>query len=231
MCATPAGAPATGDVADQLRRSWQLRPRTDYVFSFRTALAWMVVTLGFYWYYTLFQMMRRIGAHNARRHDLLEAAATMTWHSADAAGRSDELRPEFEQIGADLARMRQVATNFRDPFIWLVLSLLTFGIAGLVAYVLMDGDLVAHEEAEAAVETGITAVMERLEIDADTASESATPAIRARHRYAARFVVLVLTLGVYGLWWTRDMMVDGNIHFARNSQSEDAMVAALRELG
>lgn len=228
MCASPAGAVPGPEQLDRVRAAWSYRPRTDYLFDFTTALGWTVLTLGVYWYYVLFQLVRRMRAHNLRRHEFLEAASTVAWEKAQERGLADELRPYFERVGGNLAVMRAAAGDFRDPLVWLMLTLITGGIAGLVAYVLVDGDLVTHETAELAVESDLALAFSRL--DVPVAASADTTGAKARHNYVGRLAAFVFTFGLYGLWWTYDLMTEGNNHFSGNWVVEDQVATAVQTL-
>jgi hypothetical protein len=44
--------------------------------------------------------------------------------------------------------MRQMTSEFREPFIWVALAVVAHGIVQIVAFVLLDQDLIRHEQAE-----------------------------------------------------------------------------------
>jgi hypothetical protein len=57
----------------------QRRSETDYLFNFWTAFGWTILTLGFFWFYVVYQLVRRMRDHNARRLELFDAALTVAW--------------------------------------------------------------------------------------------------------------------------------------------------------
>ena len=65
------GAPVASP-ADRIRYAWQRRSDTDYVFDFWTAFGWTLLTCGIYWFYVMYQLVRRSRDHNARRAELLD---------------------------------------------------------------------------------------------------------------------------------------------------------------
>ena len=48
--------------------------------------------------------------------------------------------------------LRRQTTEFREPGIWLILAIFFRGIPEIIAFVLLDGDLIADDRAEGAVE-------------------------------------------------------------------------------
>ena len=114
------GPPASA--AERVRLAAQRRGESDYIFSYWTALGWTVLTLGIYGYYVLYQLVRRMRDHNARRLELLDAATEAAWKQAGRQGLQPELMPSFQRIAGQLAVLRQMTSEFREPFIWLVLA-------------------------------------------------------------------------------------------------------------
>lgn len=221
----PVPAPPVGVAPiERARTAYQRRHETDYVFSFWTALGWTLLTCGIYGLYVVYQLLRRDREHNRRRLELLEATNELAWRRALDAGLAEELRPSFERVGEHLRVLRQMTADFREPWVWVVLAAVGGGIVNLVAYVLLDQDLVRHDYHEGGAENELAHILGRL----GTPVPAPDPTrLRQPHAYVARVVVTLLTCGLYGLWWTYDVMVEGNRHFAANWAWEDGLAAAL----
>jgi hypothetical protein len=158
---------------------------------------------------------------------MLDAATTFAWEQANARGLADELRPAFERIATQLAVLRNQATQFRDPTLWLLISIVASGIAHIVAFILLDGDLVAHDHAEGAIEHELAGIYARL--GAPVAPPD--PArLKGVHNYVARILVTIATFGAYVLWWTYDVMTDANRHFRENWRWEDDLAQSVQQL-
>lgn len=227
MSPTPGPAPSL-PAAERVRVAYQQRYQSDYVFDFWTALGWTVLTCGIFGLYVTYQLVRRIRDHNRRRLDLLEAGIAFAWETADRrAGLADELRPTFETMAGNLAVLRQMVGDFRDPAVWTVLDWISGGIARIVAFVLLDGDLVRHQAAEHAVEADLSRVYGRL--GHDIPAPGPIPD-RRRHNYVGRIAATIVTLGIYLLWWYHDLMVEPNRHFADDWAWEDGLGAAVYAL-
>jgi hypothetical protein len=215
------------DPAERVRLAYLRRNETDYVFDFWTALGWTILTCGIYALYVIYQLVRRSRDHNLRRLELLEAANALAWERANALGLADELRPNFERAATNLAVLRQMTSDFRDPTIWTVIAIFGRGIVELVLFVLLDQDLVKHDYHEGAVENELAFVYTRL-----GAPVIAPDPGRLHHEYnyVGRIVAALLTCGIYTLWWQYNVMVDLNDHFAANWQWEDSLANAVQGL-
>jgi hypothetical protein len=221
----PTAAPI--NAPDRLRIAWQRRHDSDYIFSFWTALGWTILTCGFYAIYVVYQLVRRSRDHNFRRMELLDAATTFAWEQAQAQGLEEELRPNFERIGASMQTLRIQSTQFRDPVVWLILAVVARFIVEIVAFVLLDGDLVTHDYAEGAIETELSIIYGRL---GATLPPPNPARLKGRQNYVGRIIATIFTFGIYGLWWEYDVMTEGNRHFEENWRWEDDLAAATQTL-
>jgi hypothetical protein len=227
----PAGpsvpVPPPASPADRVRVAWHRRNESDYIFDFWTAFGWTLLTCGVYGYYVLYQMVRRSRDHNVRRIELLDAATALAWDQAQSKGLGDELRPAFERIAPHMAVLRNQTTQFRDPVVWTIISLLTGGIGHFIIYILLDGDLITHDHAEGAIESELSTIYTRL-------GAPVTPPNPARlkgpHNYVGRIVATLLTCGIYAVWWQYDIMTEGNRHFRENWAWEDGLAQSVQQL-
>jgi hypothetical protein len=213
--------------ADRLRTAWQQRHESDYVFGFWTAFGWCLLTGGLYGLYVVYQLVRRSRDHNRRRLELLDAAAAFTWDLAQTRGLTNELRPEFQRVSEQMRVLGALTTAFRDPALWVVLTLVTGGLAQYLAWILLDGDLVRHDAAERAIESDLAAIYARLGRPI-TALDPSAP--KGRHNVVGRIIATIASLGLYAIWWVRDVMIDGNAHFEQNWRFEDDLARASQSL-
>jgi hypothetical protein len=202
----------------------QERANTDYVFSFWTALGWTVLTLGIYGFYVFYQLVRRMRDHNARRLELLDAAVSFGWEEAGRRGMQEELTPSFQRAASHLAVLRKMTGDFREPVIWLVLSIVASAIVHVVAFVLLDQDLVKHDRAEVGVEHELALVYGRF---GHALAYPDPGRVKGHHNYVGRIVAAFFSFGIYFLWWFYDMMEEPNRHFRTNWAQEDALAAAV----
>jgi hypothetical protein len=211
------------DPVQRVQRAVTSRTETDYIFSFWTALGWTILTCGVYSFYVVYRLFWRSVEHNKRRLELLDATTALAWERAVREGRGDELTPRFQALGAHLDELRALTREFRDPILWTVITFVSSGIGQVLGYVFLDMDLVRHEAAEAAAERELEAILGALGASVTLAHR---PATKERHNYIGRVIALLLTCGLYGLWWLYDIMVEGNEHQRRTWVSDDALWTA-----
>jgi hypothetical protein len=234
----PGGAPGPGPYglpgaavpqpslapADRLRAAVARRLTADYLFSFWTALGWTLLTCGIFAFFVFYKMFERSVQHNQRRIEVLDAATTLAWERAVAAGRGDELTPWFQSLGAQIDVLRRVAGEFRDPTLWTVIYFVSGGIGQIVGYVFLDGDLTDHEVAERSAEDQLAAILASL---GTPAAIPPAPAPKGRHNVVNRIIALFASCGLYGLWWQYDLMEEGNANYRADWAREDALLTAL----
>jgi hypothetical protein len=219
--------PPAPTAVQRVRSALQARAGTDYIFNFWSALGWTVLTLGIYGYYVFYQLMRRMRDHNARRVELLDAALSFAWEEAGRRGLQEELTPAFQRATWHLAAMRKMAAGSLEPVIWLVLSIVASGIVHVVAFILLDQDLVKHDEAEVGVEYELAAIFGRLGYSLPSPDAHR---LKGRHNYIGRIVATVFSFGFYFLWWYYNMMQEPNVHFRANWSEEDVLAAVFRTM-
>jgi hypothetical protein len=224
----PAAVPPSLTPADRFRNAYAARGQTDYYFDgLGMVIFLIIITCGIYGYYVFYQLMRRMRDHNRRRLDMLESANELAWQQASEQGVGEELRPNFERIATNLAVMRQMTTDFRDPGIWLLLAILARGIAEIVGFIFLDQDLVKHDQAEGAVEAELSAVFARLGQNVPAPEPGR---LKGNQNYAGRVVASIFSCGVYVFWWTYNQMDDVNKHFLWNWPWEDSLAGAVNAL-
>ena len=91
------------------------------------------------------------------RLELLDAATTAAWEQAGRQGMQHELAPSFQRAGAQLEVLRQMTYDFRDPVIWVLMAIVA-GVAEIIAFVLLDQDLIKHDQAEAGIEYELSVI-------------------------------------------------------------------------
>jgi hypothetical protein len=218
----PVGTPA-----DRFRAAYNARAQTDYYFEGLGMVIFLtIITFGIFGFYVFYQLMRRMRDHNRRRLDLLESATEIAWQRASDQGVAEELRPNFERIATNLAVLRGLTTEFRDPGIWVLIAILT-SIAEIVGFVFLDGDLVKHDQAEGAVEAELSAVFVRLGQNVPAPDPARQ---KGRQNIAGRIVATIFSCGVYFYWWLYNMMDDVNKHFLWNWPWEDSLAGGVQAI-
>jgi hypothetical protein len=209
--------------AERVRLAARRRGESDYIFSYWPALGWTILTFGIYGLYVFYQLVRRMRDHNARRLELLDAATTVAWEQAGRQGLQRELAPSFQRAAAHLAVLRQMTGDFRDPVIWVLLAIVV-GVAEIVAFVLLDQDLIKHDHAEAGAEYELSLIYGRLGQQLPSPDQGR---VKRPDNYAGRIVATIFSLGIYLFWWYYNQMQEPNKHFAGNWAQEDELVTAV----
>jgi Domain of unknown function (DUF4234) len=213
--------PPPPSAVERVRLAAQHRGESDYIFSYWSALGWTILTFGIYGFYVFYQLVRRMRDHNGRRLELLDAAVAAGWEQAGRQGLQQELEPSFQRAAAHLAVLRRMTQDFREPVIWLVLAIVARGIAEIVAFVLLDQDLVKHDQAEVGVEYELSVIYGRL------GQQLAYPdqgRVKQPDNYVGRIVAAIFSFGIYMFWWYYNQMEVPNKHFAVNWAQEDELV-------
>jgi hypothetical protein len=128
-----------------------------------------------------------------------------------------------------------MTTDFRDPTVWLVIvigvAVVGSGYLGFIPWMIgllvIDGDLVKHDQNEGAVEAELSAIFARLGQNVPAPDPAR---VKAPQNYAGRIVATVFTCSIYGYWWQADAMRDGNQHFLHNWAWEDGLAGAVQAL-
>jgi hypothetical protein len=123
--------------------------------------------------------------------------------------------------------MRNMTSDFRDPTIWVVISVFAGSIVHLIAFILLDQDLVNHDRAEGGVEYELAVIFGRFGCPLPFPDQGR---VKRPHNYAGRIIATVLSLGIYLLWWFYNMMQEPNQHFYINWVQEDGLAAAVQSL-
>ena len=237
---------------ERLHTAYERRHETDYIANFWTALGWGVLTVGIFYFYMYYRLIRRMRDHNARRLDLLDAANAYAWEVAGQRGLQEELRPHFERAAGGVDDLRLLGTKLKDPFLWLVLyfaafwftsarispaPLVSVSLSGIgivwgmivifLVYCGLDGDLIKHDLAEGGVEAELAIIYARL---GQPIPQPDPARIKGKQNYVARIIVSIVTVGIYLLWWTYNMMSEPNRHFEINWAWEDSLADAAQAL-
>ena len=222
-----AAGPPPALAIDRINLAWRRRAGTDYLFDYWTALGWTVLTLGIYGFYVFYQLVRRMRDHNARRVELFDATLAFAWEEAGRRGLQDELTPSFQRAGTHMDVLRGMNSDFREPVVWLVLAIVARGIVEIIAFVLLDQDLVKHDRSEVGVEYELSLIFGRFGQVVPSPDQGR---VKGQNNYVGRILATIFSFGVYLFWWYYNQMDDPNHHFRTNWAQEDALVAAANGL-
>jgi hypothetical protein len=219
-----ARVPPPVPAAERVRLAARRRDETDYIFNYWTALGWTILTFGIYGFYVFYQLIRRMRDHNARRLELLDAATTVAWERAERQGLQQEMTPSFERTAGHLAVLRQMTSDFREPVIWLLLAILARGIAEIIAFVLLDQDLIKHSQAETSAGYELSMIYDQLGQHLPPPDQGQP---KRPDNYVGRILATIFTFGIYMFWWFYNQMEEPNKHFTSTWAQEDQLVNAV----
>jgi hypothetical protein len=219
-----APAPPQMPAAERVRLAARRRDETDYIFHYWSALGWTILTFGIYGFYVFYQLIRRMRDHNARRLEFLDAATTAAWEQAGRQGLQQEMAPSFERAVGHLAVLRRMTGDFREPVIWLLLAIVARGIAEIIAFILLDQDLIKHSQAEASAGHELSLIYDRLGQQAPSPDQGQ---VKRPDNYVGRILATIFTLGIYMFWWFYNQMDEPNKHFTSNWAQEDHLLNAV----
>jgi len=166
--------------------------------------------------YITYQLVSRRDRHFRRLARLAEDAAVYLRARAAESGRN--LEAGLARLEAAHRATREQAGE-RGAVIWTILCALAGGIVYLVLwYVLMD-DYKRHEINEVELAAAINAAFSELGVGAGIASQRQIP---ERSFWLYLFLSLI-TLSVFGLYWTYVMIADPNQHFRAHVEWESRL--------
>jgi len=165
--------------------------------------------------------------HNVRRVEFLDASLAFAWDEAGRRGVQEELTPSFQRASAHMDVLRRMTGDFREPVIWLVLAIVARGLVEIIAFVLLDQDLVKHDRSEIGVEYELSVIFGRFGQPLPAPDQGRA---KGQDNYVGRIIATIVTFGIYLFWWYYDQMIDPNRHFQTNWAQEDALVAAANAL-
>jgi hypothetical protein len=123
------------------------------------------------------------------------------------------MAPSFQRAAGHLAVLRQMTQDFREPVIWVLLAIIVRGITEIIAFVLLDQDLIKHGQAEAATGHELSVIYGRLGQQVPSPDQGQ---VKGPDNYAGRILAAIFTLGIYMFWWFYNQMDEPNKHFASN---------------
>ena len=91
----------------------------------------------------------------------------------------------------------------------------------------LDSHLIKHDSNEGGIESELSLIYSRL---GQPVPQPDPARVKGPDNYAARIVVTVITFGIYGIWWTYNIMKVPNQHFEINWAWEDSLAQAAQTL-
>lgn len=111
----------------------------------------------------------------------------------------------------------------KGPTLWLILSVVTLGLAMWYVYSFLLVDFYHHEQREAQIVKEANAVLEKA---GARSFIQYTPVLPERH-FWLNVLVLIVTIGFWGIFWQYRVLSDPNRHFEMQWGFEDRLPSAI----
>lgn len=180
-------------------------------------IALLVGLILLYLYYVL---IKRSHLHFARQTRLWEAAVSVLREAAQAQGVDVEAK--IISIERTVREARDEETE-KGAVLWLVLALLTGGIAALYIFYFLMRDFQRHERRVDNIVEDVNDVLQALgQMELPKRTEQIP-----KRSFAVYLVLSVITLGLFAIYWIYTLILDPNVHFGQEGRLEDELVSRL----
>lgn len=226
LAPSPTGSSGALESFSLLDRESRRRRDTDTRLSYAMYLIVGFFTLGIYTIYVHFKMIqtqqehfKRMGRFNDDLLKLVEERATDI--------------DEYQQRTRDIEELRGLNEDFqrlqrgkeRSPGLWIVLSIVTLGLAFLFVLWFLNADMVAHQRAERDYLEKASQLLVKLGIGKHPIAVDEVVPDRS---YPLYLLATVCTLGLFELYWSYVRIKDVNGHYDEHDRFEDQLVSVIR---
>jgi hypothetical protein len=209
-----------------LERDSRRRRDTDTRLSFGLYLLLGLVTFGIYVIYIHWKLIERQQAHYKRMARFNDDLLKVVQECADTGGQAAKFASQIERLhlmNEDFQRLQR--GKERSPALWIVLSIVTFGIAFLYVLYFLNSDLIAHQRAEAEYIEEASALLNQLGIGKYRIN---VDEVVKNHSYGLFLFLTIITFGLFEFYWAYVRIKDPNDHFDEHERWEDQLLATIR---
>jgi hypothetical protein len=228
----PPASPAIGDQRGGLEtfplldRESRRRRETDSQLSYAMYLVVGFITLGIYVIYVHFKLIQRQQEHYKRMGRFSDDLLKLIEERANDTGQMQAKAREIDEIrllNEDYQRLQR--GKERSPALWIILSIITIGLAFLYVLWFLNADLVAHQRAEAEYIEKASGILNRLGIGRHPVVVEQVVPDRSFPLY---LFLTIITIGLFEFYWAYVRIKDGNDHFLEHDRFEDQLMAVIR---
>ncbi len=187
---------------------------TDKEMSLGWWLLISIVTLGIGAIVARYYLIKRQGAHFERQRKLEEGVIQLL----QSRGAQQSMLTELSSIHQEAEREEKD----RNAALWTILSFVTLGIAGLYVMYFLTIDPGNH----ALRQRRFTSLASKALTQTGASVEKETHIIQKRS-FAAYLILTIVTLGIFGIYWTYVLFKDFNEHFEDHKLWEESLSVAL----
>jgi hypothetical protein len=209
-----------------LDRESRRRRDTDTQLSYAMYLVVGFFTLGIYDIYIHFKLIQSQQEHFARMGRFNEDLFGIIEERAAGIGATQSHARDIEEIrilNEDFQRLQR--GKERSPGLWILLSIVTLGLAFIYVLYFLNTDLREHQRAEADYIEKASAVLNRLGIGKHpVVVEQVVP----ERSFPLYLLFTVLTVGFFEFYWAYVRIKDQNQHFLEHDRFEDQLMSLIR---
>ena len=210
----------------ELRMNIQRKEETDAVMSFAKWFLISLITLGIAGIYVMYKLIKRRNDHFKRQWRLMESLEDLI--------KSISKKKDVDITG-DLNAMIIARKDSMDnegeksAALWVILSWIT-GIASLYVLYFLTTDIQKHHRRQIRFVKGAVDAMKSLGLTSGTILPiTAEQQYEVPKRSFAIYLTLtIITLGVFGIYWSYTIFKDYNEHFKTQWRLEDEILESLR---
>lgn len=217
IASQPSAPEAVAYHLSSLRVNVAARRQTDRrLYLLTDGILLPVVTLGIWPLVVFYRLIKRRDEHFRRENAMNRDFLQMLWRRVESRGFDPRSMPEMAALQVAM-REKEELEQARGAGLWLVLGLVTGGLAWLYPYWFLTVDFHRHEQRQYDILEKANAVLDR--IGSSTLVPHA-PELPERH-FWFHMIAIVLTLGLWGIVWYYRILSDPNRHFESQAGWED----------
>jgi Domain of unknown function (DUF4234) len=172
----------------------------------------------FFWYF----LISRRNNHFARDVSVRQGLIEYLGQSFGAMGRSNEISTELATMNA-IHGEANAEEREKSAVLWIILSIITLGIAGLYVLYFLTKDPYKHDRRQQSFMQQVQQGFSKLGKTVVNPSWNALP----NRSYIVYLIVDIITLGLFGFYWYYVLIKDMNEHFKTQWQVEDNLLAVM----
>jgi hypothetical protein len=150
---------------------------------------------------SLVEYVRQLGVNTGKSNDISAELATMTTINGEATAEETE----------------------KSAVLWIILSIITFGIAGLYVLYFLTRDPYNHDRRQQSFIQQTQSAMSKLGKVVVNPSWKSLPS----RSFILYFILSLVTLGLFEFYWYYVLIKDFNEHFRAQWQFEDSMASVM----
>jgi hypothetical protein len=209
-----------------LERDSRRKRETDVRLSYGLYLVLGIVTFGIYSIWVHYKLIERQQAHYKRMRQFGDDLLKVVTEYADETSQREQFAGDIDHLhtlNEDFHRLQR--GKERSPALWIVLSIITLGLAFLYVLYFLNADLIEHQRAESEYVEGASALLNRLGVGKYRVN---VDEVAPNHSYPLFLLLTIITLGLFELYWAYVRIKDPNDHFDEHERWEEQLLSTVR---